>query len=189
MAERMSLRKYAESRRARGLPGGTLSAVQKAIAAGRISLIDGKIDPEVADIQWGRKTDAAQQARGLNGGHPPREQPNGESTITPPESNGGRDPDRDSYFGQKARRERAEAELAELELLDRLGKLIDADETKKATFNAFRTLRDRLLTIPDRTSPIIAAESDVAKVHEIQTMEMKAALREVAQLLSAEIEN
>src|SRR3989344_8607738 len=33
-------------------------AVRKAIAEGRISLIDGKIDPEVADIQWAKNTRA-----------------------------------------------------------------------------------------------------------------------------------
>lgn len=32
------------------------STVLKAIRTGRISLIDGKIDPEVADIQWAKNT-------------------------------------------------------------------------------------------------------------------------------------
>ena len=38
-------------------------AVRKAIAEGRISTIDGKIDPEVADIQWARNTRARADSR------------------------------------------------------------------------------------------------------------------------------
>ncbi|MGB6054610.1 MAG: elements of external origin, partial [Burkholderiaceae bacterium] len=38
--------------------GCSAVAVHKAVKAGRISLIDGKIDPAVADIQWGRNTRA-----------------------------------------------------------------------------------------------------------------------------------
>lgn len=49
----ISLRKYAESRKARGLPGGSLSAVQRAVAGQRVTLTAaGKIDPVVADRQW-----------------------------------------------------------------------------------------------------------------------------------------
>ena len=38
-------------------------AVRKAIAAGRISTIDGKIDPAVADIQWAQNTRARADSR------------------------------------------------------------------------------------------------------------------------------
>lgn len=49
----MSQRAYARHRAERGLPGGTLRAVQKAIAAGRIQLTpDGLIDPDAADAAW-----------------------------------------------------------------------------------------------------------------------------------------
>ena len=54
----MSQRAYARHR------GVTLAAVQKAIKSARISTIDGKIDPAVADIQWARNTNATQQERG-----------------------------------------------------------------------------------------------------------------------------
>lgn len=52
----MSMRQYAESRKLRGLPGGTAMAVSKAAAAGRIQLINGKIDPVAADADWSRNT-------------------------------------------------------------------------------------------------------------------------------------
>jgi hypothetical protein len=48
-------------RKAAGLPGGTLRAVQKAIASKRIrTLPDGSIDPEQANRDWIKNTFAGQ---------------------------------------------------------------------------------------------------------------------------------
>lgn len=157
MPQLLSLRAYGRSRRARGLPGGSLAAVQKAIAQGRITPIDGKVDPEVADIQWAAKTDVVQQTRGQHGGHAPHEatvsgpseaQP--AATILPPGGRGGRD----DYFAEKARREKVERELAELELAERCGKLVDREEVERAARRAAGSLVQQLSAIPDR----IAAE-------------------------------
>lgn len=61
----LSLRQYATSRKHRGLPGGSLAAVQKAIAAGRLKRClspDGKIgDAALADREWDANTDHAQR--------------------------------------------------------------------------------------------------------------------------------
>lgn len=165
----LGLRAYARHRRQRGLVGGTLGAVQKAIAAGRISLIGSKIDPEVADIQWADKTDAAQQARGARGGHAPRDEPK-----APP---GG---DREGYFATKERRERAEADLAELELRQRRGELVKKSDVERELFAVNRSLRDRLAGIPDRIAPMLASETDVTRCHAIVAAELRAALGEVA---------
>ena len=52
-----SLRKYAAHRKAKGLPGGSLSAIQKAITTERIKLnAEGKIDFDAADAEWERNT-------------------------------------------------------------------------------------------------------------------------------------
>ena len=52
-----SLRAYARSRKARGLPGGSPAAVGKAVAAGRIvRRPDGQIDQDQADADWLRNT-------------------------------------------------------------------------------------------------------------------------------------
>jgi hypothetical protein len=69
----MSERQYAEHRKARGLPGGTQAAVNKAVSAGRIAkVIDAAskrlmIDPAIADAQWASNTDPDQQLRGHGG--------------------------------------------------------------------------------------------------------------------------
>ncbi len=60
----MSLRAYARSRRARGLPGGSLRSVQKALASKRIMAFDGKIEPERADLEWEQNTNPALQRSG-----------------------------------------------------------------------------------------------------------------------------
>ena len=55
MAKRtlISLRAYARHR------GCALNAVQTAIRYGRITLIEGKIDPKLADREWSDNTDPA----------------------------------------------------------------------------------------------------------------------------------
>lgn len=186
MAQLISLRAYARHRAELGLVGSSLAAVQKAIASSRITPINGKIDPEVADIQWAQKTDADQQARGASGGHPPRSPE--KSGAESPAPQGGKAPatgdDRDGYFASKSRRELAEAQLAEIELRTKTGELVKAEDVSRATFSLHRMLRDRLLGVPDRVASIIAAESDTAKVHSILTGELRAALTEVAAALA-----
>ena len=61
----VSLRQYARHRKARGLPGATVSAVQKALATGRIVLVDGGIEVDAADAQWHANTDGVKQANAL----------------------------------------------------------------------------------------------------------------------------
>ena len=92
--------------------------------------------------------------------------------------------DRESYFATKERRERAEADLAELELKERRAELVKKTDVERETFAVQRALRDRLTGIPDRIAPVLAAETDVAKCHEIVASEIRAALREVVQALA-----
>lgn len=73
----LSLRGYAAHRRDKGLPGGNLNAVQKAIARGAIQTdADGRIDPAKADAAWVTITptrasapDAAQTNRAASATH------------------------------------------------------------------------------------------------------------------------
>jgi hypothetical protein len=60
----LGLRAYARHRRERGLRGGTLAAVQKAIAHGRIVPDpDGKLDPVASDAAWGDRTEPVDPAQ------------------------------------------------------------------------------------------------------------------------------
>ncbi len=170
--ELMSLRGYAAHRKARQLPGGSLSAVQKAIATKRITPIEGKIDPEVADIQWSRKTDPAQQQR-ANGG-----MPIGGGQAPAAEHEGAlRDP---GFLDAKTRTEKVRAELLELELAEKRGSLVDAERVRQATFEKARISRDAIMAIPARLASQLAAETDAAKVHDLLTVELRKVCAELA---------
>jgi hypothetical protein len=162
------------------LPGGSLAAVQKAIEAGRIRLINGKIDPEVADIQWERNTDPTQQKRGASGGSldwtssslhrppTPAATPRTSADVctgVPPEARLMRTSV--SRIREAARADAARAELLEYELEQKRGNLVRAEDVKRAAFEKARVARDALMAIPDRLAPLLAAESDPAKVHAI----------------------
>jgi hypothetical protein len=67
-----------------------------------------------------------------------------------------------------------------LELDQKTGRLVDAEQIKIAAFNKGRAVRDAILNIPDRISPILAAESDQITIGQIMTTELKQALEGLA---------
>jgi hypothetical protein len=69
----------------------------------------------------------------------------------------------------KAERERIKKEREE-------GLLVNAQDALDLTFTMCRDARDGILNIPDRISPILAAESNGDKVREILTRELRDAL-------------
>lgn len=80
-----------------------------------------------------------------------------EPTAAPPTS----DSKRPSYEASRARREAAEAEMAERKLAELDGSLIRMDAVKAAWSVAITNCRDALLQIPARLAPALAAESDL----------------------------
>lgn len=90
----------------------------------------------------------------------------------------------DGYHEARAARERADAALAQLELAEKLGQLVSADAVTRAAFEAARSTRDALLSIPDRVAALLAAESDAANIHSILTTELRQALHGITDRLS-----
>lgn len=76
----------------------------------------------------------------------------------------------------RARKEAADAELAELKLEREKGRLVDAEEVKKTAFKVARTVRDQMLNIPDRVAAELAAETDAFKINKRLTDEIRKAL-------------
>ena len=76
----------------------------------------------------------------------------------------------------RAMREHFKALLTELEYKERSGELILAKDVCDANFEKARLIRDQLLNIPARVSPILAAERDAKKVNEILTHEIRQCL-------------
>ena len=155
----VSARQYAQHR------GVSHTAVQKAIRQGRIRTTpDGRIDVEPADRDWQRNTGPAATS------HP---------ALAPERTAPGSHPG-PSYAQSRAVRELYMARLAKLDYEERTGKLVDAAEMAKAAFDDSRVVRDRLLTIPDRISSLIAAETDERRVHNLLTVEIREALMDLS---------
>jgi len=126
----VSLREFARRK------GVSLAAVQKAIAAGRITREpDGTVDPDRASRDWEANTRPAAEAD---------------------------EPEETGMTYRKAHKMRLlyEAKLLKLELDVKNGILGDEDELCREVFNRARQVRDRLLTIPRRLGPMCAAEKD-----------------------------
>jgi hypothetical protein len=147
-------------------------AVGKAVKAQRISLVNGLIDPAVADIQWKANSRARATAT------PAAEQPSLLQALA--QTSASEAPASDGYTVSRNRREAADAEMAELKLAEQQGLLIRVDAVKAALAAAFTSTRDNLLQIPSRLSAIMAAETDAAKVHELLQAELYRALEGMA---------
>ncbi len=154
----MSLRGYAGHR------GVALSAVQKAISSGRVSTLpDGRIDSELADVEWERNTTRYAPAVTRRG-----QEDEGEAFGA------------SQYTKARTVREHYQARLAKIEYEERVAKLVPKDEVQVAAFNKFRQFRDHMLNIPDRVAAMVAAETEAAKCYEILATEIRRALNEFA---------
>ncbi len=156
--------------------GCSAVAVHKAVKAGRISLIDGKIDPAVADIQWRANTRARQPARSAGGpgatgdllanGSPTG---SGDADVsTPPggDKPGAAAPAADTgYTEARTRRERAEAEEAEMRTARIRGTMVMREDVDRAMFEILRESRDRLTACARRIA------SEVASIGTAETCE------------------
>jgi phage terminase Nu1 subunit (DNA packaging protein) len=83
------------------------------------------------------------------------------------------------YHSARARRETAEAELAELKLAELQGQLVRADEWKAALAKRAAGFREGLLQIPARLAAQLAAETSEARVHALLDAELRQVLRQL----------
>ena len=177
----MSLRAYARHR------GVALSAVQKAIASGRIHPEpDGSIDPIKADAQWDRHTRTAQPTtpRVTTARPPPVAQHASQPAAPPPMPQASDDARGVDYHKARAVRETYSARLAKLEFEERTGKLISKDEVDIKYFQLARQLRDRMQQIPRKVAPeivaLVVADPDVRGVTDILDVAIREALEDLA---------
>ena len=168
--ELVSQREYARRR------GISHSSVQRAVKSGRISTVDGKIDPALADREWSENTDHS-KPRGRIAGRPRHKRPEGmPSGLTDfgevgvgPEGRGSAT----RYARARAAREVCQAQLAKLQLDRQRGTLVRADEVRIAAFNAARGARDQLIALPERLSAILAGIQDADEVRRILEEEIE----------------
>jgi hypothetical protein len=139
--------------------GCTPAAVLKAIRTGRITTVerDGQtlIDPEVADIQWANNT----RARG-DSARKPGAVPGVDKPGQPPADDGA-----DDYKDHRARREKAEADRAEVIALREQQQVLMREPAERAIFDAFRALRDTAFQAMRDAAPKVR---DLTESREIQ---------------------
>lgn len=150
-------------------------AVRKAIADGRISAIDGKIDPDVADIQWAKNTRARADSKRTEaalpieggGGLPPVPQPAGGPDSAPSAP---------GYSDFRAIREKADAEMAQRANLKAAGLLVERGATERGIFDVIRTFRDAVMAVGQRAAPKVLGLSDARDIEHTITDETRKAL-------------
>ena len=160
--------------------GCTPPTVFRAIKSGRISTINGKIDPVTADREWDANTDHQKrenaQARIMQG----KEDAALIAGEEPTQSNG------DTYLAWKTRRERAEALRSELAYAQSAGELYEKADADRAAKTMARLLRDRLFGIPVRVSAELAGLTDPAAIEALLHRELRTALSAIEREALAE---
>lgn len=143
----MGLREYARHRAELGLAGTTHRAVQVAIRDGRIvnAVRDGKIDAAIADAEWNATT--------LTNRIPIT----GPTSVTIGDDDDELPANVPSLKESRARREAAEAALAEIELAEKRGELVLAKDVESKLVNVFAHCKTKLLAVAAR-----ARQSDPA---------------------------
>lgn len=86
------------------------------------------------------------------------------------------------YWESKARREAAEAQLAEMRALQAAGALVPAAGVKKETAELARATRNAMLAIPDQAAAVLNP-ADPAKCHKLLTDLISRALRDLNERL------
>lgn len=171
--ELITQREYARRR------GISNVSVHEAIKAGRISTVAGKIDPDLADREWRENTDQSKPRNRITGS-PKHARIAGE----PPEpmdfgSADGGNGTASGYAKARAARELYQAQLAKLELDEKRGILVRADEVRLGAFNMARKARDQLIALPERVAAILAAAQDPTEVQRILEEEIERICQEI----------
>ncbi|MBV7459473.1 MULTISPECIES: hypothetical protein [unclassified Acidovorax] len=153
-------------------------AVRKAIAEGRISTIDGKIDPEVADIQWAKNTraraDSKRTAAGaaIDAGTPLLDgEPAASGSDSAPSA-----PAAPGYADYRAMREKADAEMAVRANLKDAGLLVERAQAQRGTFDVVRAYRDSVMVIGQRAAPRCIGLADSREIEHVIVDETRKAL-------------
>jgi phage terminase Nu1 subunit (DNA packaging protein) len=84
-----------------------------------------------------------------------------------------------SYNESRAKREAAEAAMAELRLAEERGDLVRVDAIRNAIDRQHAALREILLQLPARVVPLLVASPDAASIDQLLRAEILTALQQV----------
>jgi hypothetical protein len=152
---------YARHRKAQRLPGGTREAVSNAVTEGRISTINGKIHPMIADAEWAKNTRARVSPHAAALPAPaaaPGDLVAQAAAAATPAAAADRPPAVDTgYTVFRAKREQADSEIAVMTAARMRGELVKRDDMARAVFEFAREMRDRLTSCASRVSAEVAS--------------------------------
>jgi hypothetical protein len=176
----------AEYSRRRGV---SKEAVSKAIEKGRITTIPGEngrklIDPEVADIQWAKNTDALQSQRANAPKGERGQQPGGGG------SGGGIGDGGDSgsaYWDARTLREQSEAAIADMKRRQMEGDLVERKRVEEAAMRIGRMLRDAVLGVPTKLAPEVSHLSDAWEIEQRLSAALRQVLDDVAKMTTDDL--
>jgi hypothetical protein len=162
--ELISQREYA---RRRGISNST---VHDAVKAGRISSINGKIDPEQADREWLQNTDQSKPRNRITGSPKHARTPGGPSEPMDFGRADGGNSTASGYARARAARELYQAQLAKLDLDERNETLVRADMVRVGAFNMARKTRDQLIALGERLAATLPPETQRIVEEEIERL-------------------
>lgn len=136
---------------------------------------DGLVDVVATDAKLDAQLD---RSRGGRGGRPDR----GRGTPAQ-DSREPSDGEPESFASARAKREAAQAGLAQLELRKRTGAMVDSGRVTLGETAVFTALRQRIETLPAALAARLAAESDVRKCHALMSAEIRDALNDLSDQL------
>lgn len=187
IASLLRIREYARH------AGVTAPTIVRAIREGKIKparhdKIGPLIDPVEADRTWKNAPRIRRQAmkmisvpdESIDGEGGDRDQA-GESEATTPEAI-------PKFFRSKTIKEHFAAKKAELDYRKAAGEVVESVVVQRQAYKLARKARDRLQSIPDRLAPILAAETNVDKIHRMIADEIADICREIAADVEIEAE-
>lgn len=160
------------------LRGWGKSYIAKLGKQGRLVLTDdGKVDVEATDARIEATADPSKQGvadRWAAKRGEPQEPSTGDDAGT---DLGGYD-----YQAARAKHETHKARIAGLEEAQLTGRLLDAERVIQALTDNAAAMRAVLERLPDRIAPVLAAESDPRRVHQLLDDEVGRVLDELSRI-------
>lgn len=160
--------------------GCSAVAVFKAVKSGRISLIDKKIDAASADADW----IANSRQSAIIKPHLPIQSP---IPRIIPEPNDPENDQPDGYQVSRARREAAEASIAEMKESEMRGKYLQKTEVDSAIFEIARALRDGLNNCARRIAADVAGLSGADECEAVIDREHRALLESMTHRITTKL--
>lgn len=98
------------------------------------------------------------------------------------------DPKTGRYSDARTANEVLKYQMAKLNYEEKKGSLISANQVKEENYKMARTMREQLMSIPDRVAAKFAADRDERSIHIELTKEIRQALKKVETLLRQEFD-